>query len=247
MPTSVIANSGLVFAGKISREDDVKCVIRKIGREERYEDRDLVKWFPRSPIGWFVCRSSRNFDFKEVEPSLVAIEPLNVDPPTNAELEHMILMQKTIEKLHKDEELSEEEQKLIKEAEQEKARRASNIQPFMVDDAMVANIENGGNAQNTAPNNSAYNQSKYNAFMTSSSPRNVNAAYDLRNYYHPYGDYQPPQTNGMLTQQQQGQMMDEQMQQVYYQQQMQNQQFMQQQQNQMMGQMGVPPMTTGPF
>lgn len=86
MPSSVIANSGLVFAGKISREDDVKTVIRKIGREERYDDRDLVKWFPRSPIGWFVCRSSRNFDFKDVEPILVKIQPLDVNPPTNEEL-----------------------------------------------------------------------------------------------------------------------------------------------------------------
>ena len=99
MPTSVIANSGLVFAGKISRADDVTTVVRKIGREERYEDRDLVKWFPRSPIGWFVCRSSRNFDFKETEPSLVAIDPLNVDPPSNAELEHLDMKKRVLEKI----------------------------------------------------------------------------------------------------------------------------------------------------
>lgn len=92
MPSSVIANSGLVFAGKISRPEDVTTVTRKIGREERYEDRDLVKWFPRSPIGWFVCRSSRNFDFKDTEPSLVKIEPLNVDPPTNDELLHLLAL-----------------------------------------------------------------------------------------------------------------------------------------------------------
>jgi hypothetical protein len=90
MPSSVIANSGLVFAGKISREEDVKIVIRKIGREERYEDRDLAKWFPRSPIGWFVCRSGRNFDFKEMEPVLVDIARLNVDPPTNTDLEYLV-------------------------------------------------------------------------------------------------------------------------------------------------------------
>ena len=87
MPSSCVANAGLVFAGKISRADDVTLVIRKIGREERYDDRDILKWFPRSPIGWFVCRSSRNFDFKETEPSLVHIDPLGVDPPTNIELE----------------------------------------------------------------------------------------------------------------------------------------------------------------
>jgi len=86
MPSSCVANSGLIFAGKISRADDVTLVIRKIAREERYDDRDILKWFPRSPIGWFVCRSSRNFDFKETEPSLVHIDPLGVDPPSNIEL-----------------------------------------------------------------------------------------------------------------------------------------------------------------
>lgn len=94
MPSSVVANSGLVFAGKISREKDVTTIIRKIGREERIDDRDLVKWFPRAPIGWFVCRSSRNYDFKELEPSLVKIEPLNVTPPNNQELEHIIALKR---------------------------------------------------------------------------------------------------------------------------------------------------------
>ena len=96
MPSSCVANSGLIFAGKISRQDDVTLVIRKIAREERYEDRDILKWFPRSPIGWFVCRSSRNFDFKETEPSLVHIDPLGVNPPTNVELEGIMVEKKAM-------------------------------------------------------------------------------------------------------------------------------------------------------
>lgn len=96
MPSSVIANSGLIFAGKISRPDDVTIIIRKIGREERYDDRDILKWFPRSPIGWFVCRSSRNFDFKDVEPVLVRVDPLNIDPPNNFELETRMIQKQAI-------------------------------------------------------------------------------------------------------------------------------------------------------
>ena len=99
MPSSVIANSGLIFAGKISRPDDVMTIIRKIGREERYDDRDILKWFPRSPIGWFVCRSSRNFEFKESEPVLVKVEPLNVEPPNNNELETRMLQRSAISQL----------------------------------------------------------------------------------------------------------------------------------------------------
>ena len=100
MPSSCVANSGLIFAGKISRQDDVTLVIRKIGREERYDDRDILKWFPRSPIGWFVCRSSRNFDFKDTEPILVHIDPLGVDPPSNRELEHILSEKKALELLY---------------------------------------------------------------------------------------------------------------------------------------------------
>ena len=99
MPSSVIANSGLIFAGKISRPDDVMIVIRKIGREERYDDRDILKWLPRSPIGWFVCRSSRNYDFKDVEPVLVKVDPLNIDPPSNFELETMMIQKQALQLL----------------------------------------------------------------------------------------------------------------------------------------------------
>lgn len=100
MPSSVIANSGLIFAGKISRPDDVMIVIRKIGREERYDDRDILKWFPRSPIGWFVCRSSRNYDFKDVEPVLVKVDPLNIEPPSNFELETRMIQKQAIQLLN---------------------------------------------------------------------------------------------------------------------------------------------------
>lgn len=90
LPKSVIANSGIVMSGKLKSEDDVKVVIRSIAREERYEDRDLVKWLPRSPIGWFICQSSRCTDYKDAEPVLVKIAKLNVGAPSNAELEEIL-------------------------------------------------------------------------------------------------------------------------------------------------------------
>lgn len=95
MPSSIIANSGLVFAGRLKRPDDINVVVRAVGREERIDDRDLVKWFPRSPTGWFVCQTSRTFDFKDAEPILVQISRLNINPPSNAELDE-ILIQKEI-------------------------------------------------------------------------------------------------------------------------------------------------------
>ena len=90
MPSSIIANAGLVFAGRLVRKDDVSVVIRAIGREERIDDRDLVKYFPKMPVGQFVCKTSRNFDFKSSEPILVQVAQLNVKTPTNYELDELL-------------------------------------------------------------------------------------------------------------------------------------------------------------
>lgn len=93
MPKSVIANSGLVFAGRLKIPDDINVVIRSIAREERYDDRDMVKWFPRMATGMFVCQRSRTFDFKEAEPILVQIARLNAVPPSNLEIEELLTRQ----------------------------------------------------------------------------------------------------------------------------------------------------------
>ena len=91
MPSSIIANSGIVFAGRIKRVDDINVIVRTIGREERIDDRPTAKLFPRSPTGWFVCQTSRAFDFKDAEPILVAVSQLNVNRPDDTELEEILL------------------------------------------------------------------------------------------------------------------------------------------------------------
>ena len=74
-------------------------VVRAIGREERIDDRDTVKWFPRSPTGQFVCQTSRTFDFKDAEPILVQISRLNISPPSNLELDEILTQKKAMEHL----------------------------------------------------------------------------------------------------------------------------------------------------
>lgn len=90
MPSSIIANCGLLFVGRLTIPDDVNLAVRMIGREERIDDRDVVKWLPMSPTGWFICRSSRGYDFRNAEPVLVEIEPLNNASITNGELEAIL-------------------------------------------------------------------------------------------------------------------------------------------------------------
>lgn len=99
MPSSVIANSGLIFAGRLKRQEDITVVVRAIGREERIDDRDTVKWFPRCPTGYFVCETSRTFDIKDAEPVLVQISRLNINPPSNLELDEILLQKEITEHL----------------------------------------------------------------------------------------------------------------------------------------------------
>lgn len=90
MPKSVIANSGIRFIGKIQTEDDINVAVKTIAKDPRFDDRDVAKWFPRSPTGWFVCQSSRTFNFTDIEPVLVQIAMLNNSKPTNSEIDEML-------------------------------------------------------------------------------------------------------------------------------------------------------------
>ena len=97
MPSSIIANCGLLFMGRLTQPEDVNLGVRMIGREERIEDRDIVKWLPKSPTGWFICRSSRGYNFLDAEPVLVQIEPLNNATISNAELNEILVRKRIAE------------------------------------------------------------------------------------------------------------------------------------------------------
>lgn len=90
MPKSIIANSGIIFAGKVKTEDDVNVIVKTIAKDPRFDDRDVAKWFPRSPTGWFVCQSSRTYNFTDIEPVLVKISMLNVTKPSNSEIDEIL-------------------------------------------------------------------------------------------------------------------------------------------------------------
>ena len=90
MPRSIIAHSGLIFAGRLKTVDEIKVVVRAMAREDMFDDRDLAKFHPRMPTGWFVCQSSRTYDIKDSEPILVQIARLNIAPPTNAEIDEIL-------------------------------------------------------------------------------------------------------------------------------------------------------------
>lgn len=86
MPQSIIANTGLAFSMRISREEDKNVFMNKIGKDPKIEDKALFKFLPKLPTGWCVAKSGRTFDYKEAEPVLLSVDRLDVKPPTNKEL-----------------------------------------------------------------------------------------------------------------------------------------------------------------
>lgn len=92
MPQSIIANAGLLFTLKISREEDKDIVMEKIGRDPKIDDKPLKKFFPKMPTGWAICKSGRTFDFKEAEAVLVAVDRLDIDTPSDEELTNIMAL-----------------------------------------------------------------------------------------------------------------------------------------------------------
>ena len=92
MPSSVIANSGLLFSGRMANVDDIELMLGTQGKEVKFEAREIKTFMPKCPTGWFICKSSRTFDYKESEPILVAVDRLDVQKVTNEELEESAMM-----------------------------------------------------------------------------------------------------------------------------------------------------------
>ena len=59
-------------------------------RVERYANRDLVKWCPKRPVGMIICKSSRGLSYRESEPVLINVAPLNLSPVSNADLNELM-------------------------------------------------------------------------------------------------------------------------------------------------------------
>ena len=74
-------------------------ITKLLGKDARYDDRDVAKWFPRCPTGWFIAKTSRTFDFKDSDPILVQIAMLNLAPPSDQELDEIMVHKKAMKAL----------------------------------------------------------------------------------------------------------------------------------------------------
>ena len=64
MPTSIIANSGLLFAGRMTIVEDIDIMMMALGREGKYDDRSIKKFFPKCPTGWFFASHPEHLTIK---------------------------------------------------------------------------------------------------------------------------------------------------------------------------------------
>lgn len=100
MPDSVIANSGLIFSGKSARDDDIRIVLKAVGLDERFDEsgRGMMKFFPKMPVGEFLVKVSKAKLEIDQEPVMVKVAPLNLEIPTDEELD-LIINEHSIEKI----------------------------------------------------------------------------------------------------------------------------------------------------
>lgn len=90
MPRSVLANSALKIIGRQDDENDIKKTIVQIGKDGLINDRVFKNWLPDQPTGWFIVKSSRNRDFTMNAPQHVLIEYLDIEPPSDKELDYIL-------------------------------------------------------------------------------------------------------------------------------------------------------------
>lgn len=92
MPRSVLANSAIKMIGRQDDKDDIERSIVQIGKDGLIADRVFKNWLPDQPTGWFIIKSSRNRDFVKNAPCHVLVEYLDIEPPTDDELSHILAM-----------------------------------------------------------------------------------------------------------------------------------------------------------
>ena len=77
LPSAVVSNCGLLFAGRLMRPADISVVAKLIGQEMCMDGQGVKWWFPHFPIGWFVAQALHTGNGHRPEPVLVQIRRLD--------------------------------------------------------------------------------------------------------------------------------------------------------------------------
>lgn len=90
MPSSVVANSGILMCGRMAQQRDISSSINALGFDDKFVDREVAKWFPRMPIGEFIIKINRGFREVDQEPVMIKVAQLKLESPSNEELDYIV-------------------------------------------------------------------------------------------------------------------------------------------------------------
>lgn len=90
MPSSVVANSGLIFVGRMGDKPDIEKAIIALGYDTSIKDLDVKKFIPRLTQGVFLVKITKGFKFEDQTPVCVYVAMLHSTIPDDKELEILI-------------------------------------------------------------------------------------------------------------------------------------------------------------
>ena len=90
MPSSVVANSGLIFVGRMGAKEDIEKAIISLGYDTSIKDLDIKKFIPRLTIGVFLVKITKGFKFEEQTPTCIYVAMLRSTIPNDRELEILL-------------------------------------------------------------------------------------------------------------------------------------------------------------
>ena len=92
MPEGFLSSSRITILMGLDDADDIKLGVTKVGKvtSGMTEDLPWMRLLQRMEVGWAVCKFSRMADLKEMEPTLIKFHKIDVDPPSNAEIDALL-------------------------------------------------------------------------------------------------------------------------------------------------------------
>lgn len=87
IPSNITANCSNLIVHRIGKEEDAGVVTTLLTRDGQRDHRDVPRFLTRLPVGMAVVKQSRVRNLWEMEPSVVSVDYLAVDTPSDETLE----------------------------------------------------------------------------------------------------------------------------------------------------------------
>ena len=85
MPSSVLANSGLLWVGRMCITEDISTMMDMLG--EGYEAKKKIPFYP---LGQFMCKQVQNLENKDLSKTIVKSKKIDIQKPSNEELKKIM-------------------------------------------------------------------------------------------------------------------------------------------------------------